>query len=79
MNVLIGVKVGAAVADEAQLDGVPVREVRMTWQKFTELFNTDPLALGAVAGLAVTIVVSISLFTFMMTRHDPKVATKKPS
>lgn len=49
----------------------------MTWQKFTELFNTDPLAIGAVVGLAVTIVVSLGLFAFMMTRHDPKPLAKK--
>lgn len=49
----------------------------MTWQKFVDLFNTDALAIGAVAGLAVTVVVSIGLFAFMMTRHDPKSAPKR--
>lgn len=43
----------------------------MTWQKFVDLFNTDALAMGAVAGLLLTVVVSIAIFTFMMTRKNP--------
>lgn len=49
----------------------------MTWQKFVALFNTDPLAMGAVAGLLVTIVVSIGVFAFLMTRKDAKSAAKR--
>ena len=49
----------------------------MTWQKFVALFNTDPLALGAVAGLLVTLVVSVGVFAFLMTRKDPKSTAKR--
>ena len=38
--------------------------------KLLELVNTDPLAQGALAGLVVTIVVSLGIFTFLMTRKN---------
>ena len=42
----------------------------MTWQKFIDLFNTDALAIGAIAGLGVTLVISIGIFVFLLTRKD---------
>lgn len=41
---------------------------------FEVIADTDPLAKIALAGLAVTIVVSLVLFGFLMTRGDPKKA-----
>lgn len=38
--------------------------------KLLELVNTDPLAQGALVGLVVTIVVSIGIFAFLMTRKN---------
>jgi hypothetical protein len=38
--------------------------------KFLELVNTDPLAQGALVGLVVTIVVTIGIFGFLMTRKN---------
>lgn len=38
--------------------------------KLLELVNTDPLAQGALVGLAVTILVSIGIFAFLMTRRN---------
>ena len=38
--------------------------------KLLELVNTDPLAQGALVGLAVTILVSIGIFGFLMTRRN---------
>lgn len=38
--------------------------------KYMQLFETDGLALFAVGGLAVTILVSVVLFAFVMTRRN---------
>lgn len=38
--------------------------------KLLELLNTDPLAQGALVGLAVTLVVTIGIFGFLMTRKN---------
>lgn len=38
--------------------------------KLLELVNTDPLAQGALVGLVVTIVVSLGIFAFLMTRKN---------
>ena len=38
--------------------------------KTLELLNTDPMAQFALAGLAVTILVSIGIFIFVMTRRN---------
>ncbi len=40
--------------------------------KLLELLNTDPLAQGALVGLAVTLIVSIGIFAFVMTRKNPQ-------
>jgi len=40
--------------------------------KLLELVNTDPLAQGALVGLAVTLIVSIGIFVFVMTRKNPQ-------
>lgn len=42
--------------------------------KLMNIFDTDPLALGALAGLGVTIVVSLALFYFLIFHKD-----KRPS
>lgn len=34
------------------------------------LFDTDPLATFALGGLGVTLIVTIALFGFVITRHD---------
>ncbi len=47
--------------------------------KLLELVNTDPLAQGALVGLAVTILVSIGIFTFLMTRRNPASAARTTS
>lgn len=39
--------------------------------KTLELLTTDPLARFALAGLAVTILVNIGIFVFVMTRRTP--------
>ena len=41
---------------------------------FEVIANTDPLAQIALAGIAITIVVTVVLFGFLMTRRDPKKA-----
>ena len=38
--------------------------------KYMQLFEIDGLALFAVGGLAVTILVSVVLFAFVMTRRN---------
>lgn len=40
--------------------------------KTLELLNTDPLAQIALIGLAVTVLVSIGLFVFVLTRKDAR-------
>ena len=40
--------------------------------KLMNLLDTDPLALGAIAGLVVTIVVSLALFYFIVFHKDSK-------
>lgn len=40
--------------------------------KLMNLLDTDPLALGALAGLGVTIVVSLALFYFLVFHKDVK-------
>jgi hypothetical protein len=42
--------------------------------KLQALFDTDPLALGALAGLGVTIVVTIALFWFLLSHKDQRKA-----
>lgn len=38
--------------------------------KLQSIFDTDPLALGALAGLAITIVVTVVLFGFLLGHKD---------
>ena len=38
--------------------------------KIFELINTDPLAQIALGGFVVTLLVTIGLFAFLLTRHD---------
>lgn len=40
--------------------------------KLIQLMDTDGLALFAVGGLVVTVVVSIVLFAFVLTRKNPQ-------
>lgn len=40
--------------------------------KYMQLFETDGLAVIALAGLAVTVVVTIVLFAFILTRKNPQ-------
>jgi len=40
--------------------------------KYENLLNTDPLAMIALGGIAVTLVVTIGLFGWLMTRRDRK-------
>lgn len=40
--------------------------------KYENLLNTDPLAIFALGGLAVTVLVSVTLFAWLMTRKDRK-------
>lgn len=44
--------------------------------KLFQLMETDGLALFALGGLAVTIVVSIVLFAFVLTRRNPQVSKR---
>lgn len=39
---------------------------------YADAFNTDPLAQIALGGLAVTILVTFVLFTFLLTRKNKK-------
>ncbi len=40
--------------------------------KLMNLLDTDPLALGAIAGLVVTIIVTLALFYFLLFHKDQK-------
>lgn len=56
------------------LSSLPLAD-RSEWgpaMKLLELVNTDPLAQGALVGLAVTLIVSIGIFVFVMTRKNPQ-------
>lgn len=40
--------------------------------KLLELINTDPLAQGALVGLVLTLVVTIGIFGFLLTRKNAR-------
>ncbi len=40
--------------------------------KYMQLFETDGLALFAVGGLAATVLVTVVLFLFVLTRRNPQ-------
>lgn len=44
--------------------------------RLVELMNTDGLALFALGGLAATILVTVVLFAFLMTRKNPPAARR---
>ena len=44
--------------------------------KWDELLNTDPLAIGALAGFVSVIVVTIGVFAFLLTRRNSGKASR---
>ena len=59
-----------ATSDLYTAVGGVVVEINARLADHPELVNTDPLAQGALAGLVVTIVVSLGIFAFLMTRKN---------